>query len=77
MVHFNEVQAAVVFGSIVMLLLVGLVVSLASGVVDLTSRRGISLVVCNFSRVLLRVLAYAAGFLAVQRIVGFPLELSW
>jgi len=59
------------------LLLIGLLVSSGSGVGNLGSRQGAALFLRNLALVLIRVCAYVAGLLAVQQVVGFPLELSW
>ena len=73
----DQVQAIMGFGSILGLLLIGLLVSSASGVGNLGSRQGVRLFLRNLSLVLIRVCAYVAGLLAVQQVVGFPLKLSW
>jgi hypothetical protein len=70
-------QAIVGFGSILGLLLIGLFISSGSGVANLGSRQGFGLFLRNFSLALIRLFAYVAGLLAVQHVVGFPLELSW
>jgi hypothetical protein len=31
----------------------------------------------NFYRVLIQILAYVVGLLAIQQLAGFPLELLW
>ena len=73
----GQVLAVAALGSILGLLVVGFVVSLASGVVSLSSRQGVQLFFVNLSQVMIRVLAYLAGFAAVQKLVGFPIAHLW
>jgi hypothetical protein len=73
----NQVQAIAMFGAIAGLLLTGLLVSLASGLPVLAGRRGLRLFLGNFYRVLIQLLAYVVGFLALQQLIGFPLDFLW
>ncbi len=70
-------QALAIFGPIFGLILLGLLVSLRSGGVSLSSPQGLSRLASNLSRLLLRLVGYVAGLLAVQQFIGFPLELGW
>jgi hypothetical protein len=75
--YVDQVQAVFGIGSILALLLIGLLVSSGSGVGNLGSRQGFAQFLHNLALVLIRVCAYVAGLLALQQAVGFPLELSW
>ena len=55
----------------------GLFIALRSGVVNFASREGRRAVLDNFSGLIFRVMGYLAGLIAVQRLVGFPLEIPW
>jgi hypothetical protein len=73
----DQVEVIVGLGSILGLLLLGSLVASGSGVASLGSREGVRLFLGNFSLVLIRVCAYIAGLLAVQRVVGFPFRMGW
>ena len=75
--YLDQLQAIAGFVSILGLILTGLLVSSGSGVANFGSRQGAGLFLRNLSMVLIRICAYVAGLLAVQQVVGFPLELSW
>jgi hypothetical protein len=77
MQYLGQVQAISGVVCILGLLLTGLLVSSGSGVGDLGTRQGAALFLRNLTWVVLRVCAYVAGLLALQQVVGFPLELSW
>jgi hypothetical protein len=55
----------------------GLMITLASGEGGLFTRRGRRAALDNLSGVLLQVVGYLVGLIAVHRFVGFPLELPW
>jgi hypothetical protein len=74
---FDFLEAFLVIGPILGLLLVGFLVSLQSGVAGSSSPHGVGLFLGSLSRVLIRVVGYVAGLLAVQYIVGFPLGLAF
>jgi hypothetical protein len=59
------------------LFLLGLVITLRSGVVSLGTSRGRRLAAENLSALLLRVAGYFAGLLALQRVIGTPSVLDW
>jgi hypothetical protein len=62
---------------ILLLLLVGGVIAVRSGVRRLTSREDARQLVRNISQILLRVLAYFAAMLVVHEWVGIRLGLGW
>lgn len=72
-----EIQCAVVFAAIFGLVLAGSIISLGSGVPTLMSRRGLVDFLGNLWQVVIRVVAYVAGFVAIQQFVGFPVQLNW
>ena len=55
----------------------GLFIALKSGVVSFSSRDGFRAMLDNLSSLFLRVVGYLAGLVAIQRLVGFPLEIPW
>ncbi len=65
-----------VFGPIMGLIVLGLFLSVRSGVVSLSRGKDLRLLVANLTSVALRVTGYIAGLMVVQRIIGFPLELG-
>jgi hypothetical protein len=66
-----------ILGPIVALLILGSVIALQSGVARVWSAEGRRALVDNLSSMLVRVAGYLAGLFAIQRFVGFPLELPW
>jgi hypothetical protein len=60
-----------------LLLLVGGVIAIRSGVRRLTSPQDLRRVAGNFSQVLLRVLGYAAAMLVVYEWIGMRPGLGW
>jgi hypothetical protein len=72
--HGKDVLIASVIAG---LLALGLIMTLWSGVVSLGTREGLRCLGGNLSQVLLRLLGFLAGLLAVQRVVGFRLDLGW
>jgi hypothetical protein len=66
-----------ILAPILALFALGLLITLRSGNVNLATREGRRDVVDNFSGMLVRLVGYGAGLIAVQRLVGFPLELPW
>jgi hypothetical protein len=59
------------------LLLVGFLISLRSGVVGQGTSRGLRMTAENFWALLLRVIGYVVGLVAVQRAIGSPSVLDW
>jgi hypothetical protein len=62
---------------IIFLLIVGAVITLRSGVHDLSTGRGYVQVAGNLSHMMLRVVGYVAIFLAVQHMIGLRPSLGW
>jgi hypothetical protein len=70
-------KSALILGSILGLLLAGLIIALRSGVGSLSTTQDRERLAGNLSVLLLRLIGYAAGLLALQRFVGIPLDLGW
>ena len=66
-----------ILAPILALFALGLLITLRSGEVSLTTSDGRRAVLDNLSGMLFRVMGYVAGLIAVQRFVGFPMELPW
>ncbi len=62
---------------ILALFALGLLITLRSGDVNLTTKQGRRDVADNLSGLLVRLFGYGAGLVAVQRLVGFPMEMPW
>jgi hypothetical protein len=62
---------------IIFLLIVGAVITLRSGVHDLSTGRGYVQVAGNLSQMMLRVVGYVAVLLAVQHMIGLRPSLGW
>ena len=62
---------------IILLLVVGAVIALRSGVHDLSSGQGYLQIAGNLSRMLLRVACYVAIFLTLQSLIGLRPSLGW
>jgi hypothetical protein len=70
-------KSALIVGSILGLLLVGLIIALRSGVGSLQTTQDRERLAGNFSQLLLRLVGYLAGLAALQRLLGIPLHLGW
>jgi hypothetical protein len=66
-----------VLGPVVGLFLLGLVITLRDGLVDLASGKGFRLFAIDLSWVLFRLAGYLAGLAAVQRMIGFRMNMVW
>ncbi len=75
--YWNRLQAILVFGPILGLLALGLVITLKSGVVSLTTHQGLACFASNLSQLLLCLVGYGVSLLALQQLIGVPLELVW
>lgn len=75
--YWVHLKAALVVGPILGLLLLGLFIALKSGVASLRTSQGFEFLAGNLGSLLLRVVGLGAGMLAVSRMVGNPLGLSW
>jgi hypothetical protein len=74
---WDQFKTVFALGSIVTLILVGFLVALGSGGVDVSGRQGARRFVGNLSSIVIRVLGYLAGLIVVQQIIGAPLRLGW
>jgi hypothetical protein len=70
---WDQLEAILALGPIVVLFALGLFLSLRSGVVSLTTHQGLACFAGNLWQVLLRLLGYGVGLLALQRFIGVPL----
>ena len=66
-----------VLAPIFALFAVGLFITLWSGVASLSTADGRQAVADNLSGLLVRLMGYGAGLFAVQRFIGFPVEMPW
>lgn len=62
---------------VVILLIVGAVIALRSGVDELETNRDYRQIAKNLSQMILRVVGYVAVLLAVQHLVGMRSTLGW
>jgi hypothetical protein len=74
---FQEIQVLFAVLPVLGLLLLGLLVSLQSGVVRLGSPQAVKLVLSNFSQVLIRIFGFLAAMVAIHQLLGFPLVNLW
>ena len=77
MAYWIHLKTALIVGSILGLLSLGLVITLRSGVAGLRTYQDRERLAGNLSQMLLSVACYVVGMLAVQRFIGFPLDLGW
>jgi hypothetical protein len=63
--------------TILSLLLVGLVIALRSGGVELTTWRGLRAFAANVSVLLLRLIGYATGLFILHKAIGSPSLFGW
>lgn len=68
-------QSVLVFGPILLLLMVGIVVVIRSGLVGLDTTQSFRRVAGNISQLAVLLVACAAFLLAIQEVVGFNLRL--
>ena len=73
----NSIREAWEIVPILLLLLVGAVIAIRSGVHRLTSRGDLRQVAGNVSQILLRIVAYAAAMLVVHEWIGIRPGLGW
>lgn len=74
---YPSIKGLLILTPIIGLLLVGLIITLRSGVVDARSNEGAQRLAANFSQMLLRVVGYGIGLLAMQQFIGFRMSLGW
>jgi hypothetical protein len=77
MLDSSLISAFLIVGPVLMLLVVGLVITLASGEVTLWTRPGRREVLRNLSLMLVRLAGVGALLVALQRLGGLPITLSW
>ncbi len=77
MTDWAPIKAILVFGPIVGLLVLGLMITLRSGVKSFSTHQGVERFLGNLSQVLLRVVGYLVGILALQKIIGIPFGATW
>jgi hypothetical protein len=70
------VKAVLVLGPILGLFLLGVIITLRSGVASLSSHQGFERFLGNLSQLLLRMAGYLVGLLALHRFIGAPFEMS-
>ena len=73
----STIEGFMIFGSIILLLAVGALIAVRSGVGELNTCRDYLLVACNLSQMALRVLGYVLILLVVQYLVGLRPSLGW
>ena len=66
-----------VWASIAVLIVVGTVIALRSGVGELNTRRDYLNVISNLSQMVLRIAGYVAILIAVQHMIGLRPSLGW
>ena len=71
MEYREVIRALLILAPIVMLLLIGLSLTLRSGVASLTTHQGLRQLASNLSALFLKMVVYAAGLFAAHHIVGF------
>ena len=77
MVTRNRIREAWELVPILLLLLVGALIAIRSGVHRLTSRQDFRQVMGNLSQIVLRVLGYVAALLLVHQWIGIRPGLGW
>ena len=73
----STIEGFMIFGSIILLLAVGALIAIRSGVGELNTCRDYLLVVGNLSKIALRVLGYVLVLLFVQYLIGLRPSLGW
>ena len=72
-----QLKALLIFGPILALFVVGVLLTLKSGVANISSHQGAELFLGNLSQLIIRLAGYAVGLMAVQRFVGLPIGIGW
>ena len=70
-------EGLLILAPIIMLLVVGAVIALRSGVHDLSTGQGYLQIAGNLSRMLLRVACYVIILLTLQSLIGLRPSLGW
>jgi hypothetical protein len=77
MFDWHLVRAIMIYVPIFGLFLLGLTLTVWSGVASLKTSQGVRLALDNISGMLVRLAAYVVGLIAVHEFIGIPLGLSW
>ena len=70
-------EGLLILAPIILLLVVGAVIALRSGVHDLSTGQGYLQIAGNLSRMLLRVACYVVILLTLQSLIGLRPSLGW
>jgi hypothetical protein len=70
-------EGVFIIGTILLLLLVGAVIALRSGISEVTSGKDYLRIAGNLSGILLRIACYVGVLLAVQHMIGLRPSLGW
>jgi hypothetical protein len=70
-------EGILIMAPIIVLLVVGAVIALRSGVHDLSTGQGYLQIAGNLSRMLLRVACYVVVLLTLQSLIGLRPSLGW
>jgi hypothetical protein len=70
-------EGFLIFGPILLLLAVGAIIALRSGIGELQTGKDYLKIVGNLSQMILRVIGYVAILLAVQYLIGLRPSLGW
>jgi hypothetical protein len=70
-------EGLLILAPIILLLVVGAVIALRSGVHDLSTGQGYLQIADNLSRMLLRVACYVVILLTLQSLIGLRPSLGW
>jgi hypothetical protein len=74
---WRQVSAALVLFPSLALFLVGIYLTLRSGVRGLSRGQDLRVLAINLTSVVLRVVGYLVGLFAVQQLIGAPMALQW
>jgi hypothetical protein len=77
MLDSNVISALLILVPILILLVAGAWITVASDGLDLWTREGRRLVLGNFSHLLVRLAGLGAGLAVLQKFVGQSLDISW
>ncbi len=64
-------------GTIAVLMSIGLVIAIRSGVHSARSFQGLRTLAANFWQVVLQLFGFLAGSFILQRFIGFPMGIDW
>jgi hypothetical protein len=72
-----EWKAVFVIGPIVGLLVLGVFLTLKSGVASLATHQGAERFLGNLSQMMIRLAGYGVGLMALHRFIGLPVGCNW